>query len=35
VMPELHYQFGYVGFWVVCIGGAVVMLAVFKRQGWI
>ena len=35
VMPELHYQFGYAGFWVVCIGGAVVMLAVFKRQGWI
>lgn len=35
VLPELHYQFGYAAFWVVCIGMAVAMLAVFKRQGWI
>jgi magnesium transporter len=35
VMPELHYQFGYAGFWVVCIGITVIMLAAFRRKGWI
>jgi magnesium transporter len=35
VMPELHYQFGYAGFWIVCIGIAVAMLAAFRRRGWI
>jgi len=34
-MPELHYQFGYAGFWIACIGTAVAMLAVFRRKGWI
>ncbi len=35
VLPELHYQFGYAGFWVVCIGMAVAMLAAFRKRGWI
>ncbi len=35
VLPELHYRFGYAGFWVVCIGMAVAMLAAFKKRGWI
>ncbi|MGZ7146533.1 MAG: CorA family divalent cation transporter, partial [Halobacteriota archaeon] len=35
VLPELHYQFGYAGFWVVCIGMAVALLTVSRRRGWI
>lgn len=34
-MPELHWKYGYVAFWAVCVGVAVFMLTVFKRLKWI
>ncbi|MCA9310648.1 MAG: hypothetical protein KDA21_05535, partial [Phycisphaerales bacterium] len=34
-IPELHWRYGYVGFWVVTAAVTVIMLLVFRRLGWI
>lgn len=34
-MPELHWPFGYLFFWAVCITLVLSMLAFFKRKGWL
>lgn len=34
-MPELGWQYGYVGFWAVSIGLISLMLWQFRRRGWI
>lgn len=33
-LPELHWKYGYLGFWIVilCMGGG--MVAYFRRKGW-
>ena len=33
-MPELHWQYGYVGIWVVILAVALCMAAYFKRKKW-
>jgi magnesium transporter len=33
-MPELHWQYGYVGIWVVILAVALCMVAYFKRKKW-
>ena len=34
-MPELRMPFGYVLFWVICVGLAVAMILTFRRFGWL
>ena len=34
-IPELKWRWGYPGFWAVCITLSGVMLALFKRRGWL
>jgi magnesium transporter len=35
VMPELHWPWGYAGFWVVILIVAGTMLAFFKKKQWL
>jgi magnesium transporter len=35
VMPELHWRWGYPAFWIAMIVLAVVLLAWFRRRGWL
>jgi len=34
-MPELKWRWGYAAVWAVMIALAVVMLALFRRKGWL
>ena len=34
-MPELHWPFGYLYFWVLCLCSVVAMLLFFKRRKWL
>ncbi len=33
--PELEWQWGYAGFWAICLVTAVGMMAWFRRRGWL
>jgi len=33
ILPELHWEYGYLYFWGMCILCTVVFLAIFKRMG--
>jgi magnesium transporter len=34
-MPELHWKYGYFGIWGIMIAVIIVMIAFFKRKGWL
>jgi magnesium transporter len=34
-MPELSWQYGYIGVWAVMIGMALLLLVFFRRREWI
>ena len=34
-MPELHWGYGYVGFWVIAITAAATMLWLFRKRDWL
>jgi magnesium transporter len=34
VLPELHWNWGYLLFWIMCLGVTTAMLAIFWRLGW-
>jgi hypothetical protein len=34
-MPEIHLQYGYLYFWLLCISIVVIVLLIYRRQRWI
>lgn len=34
-LPELHWHYGYLFFWAICVAIAIAMLIMFRRLGWL